>query len=250
MKFMLKSIFLSITTLVLSSASFAQTFESTEKPTALIELYTSEGCSSCPPADRWLSSLKSDERLWKDFVPLAFHVDYWDYIGWPDRFASKRYSQRQRRYASEFSESTVYTPGVRWGGYEWRSWRRNALPDSVPVESSAVLKLSVDDNGDFVASYDDDGTATRLNIAILGSELQTEVKRGENHGRTLSHDFVVLDYQVIEVSSDGQWKGQIAEPKIQAPKYSIAVWTTESGSQLPLQATGGYLDADLWQPES
>ena len=96
--------------LTVFTSSFAQVFESSEKPTALVELYTSEGCSSCPPADRWLSSLKDDEGLWKEFVPLAFHVDYWDYIGWEDRFADKQYSQRQRRYAHEFSEPTVYTP--------------------------------------------------------------------------------------------------------------------------------------------
>lgn len=97
-------------------------FSSGEKQTALLELYTSEGCSSCPPADRWLSSLKSKEGLWEEFIPIALHVDYWDYIGWQDRFASKQYSQRQRQYAREQSLKTVYTPGFVYNGKEWRNW--------------------------------------------------------------------------------------------------------------------------------
>ncbi len=246
---MLKSLVFVAAMLVFSN-SFAQSFESTEKPTALIELYTSEGCSSCPPADHWLSSLKADEGLWKDFIPLAFHVDYWDYIGWEDRFASKEYSTRQRLYAREFSESTVYTPGVRWAGYEWRGWRRGVLPDSTPIETSSVLKFSVKKNGEFLASYADGGNASKLNVAILGTDLETEVKRGENSGRTLKHDFVVLDYQVVTVNAAGEWTGTLPIPKIDAPRYAVAVWASEEGSQLPLQATGGYLAQDIWQPES
>ena len=65
------------------------TLSSQEQRTTLIELYTSEGCSSCPPADRWLSRLKDDPRLWKQIVPLAFHVDYWNYLGWRDRFMTE-----------------------------------------------------------------------------------------------------------------------------------------------------------------
>ena len=249
MKMMFKRLLL-LAPLVMFSDVFAQTFESTDKPTALVELYTSEGCSSCPPADRWLSSLKSDQGLWKEFVPVAFHVDYWDYIGWEDRFASKRFSQRQRRYAHEFSEPTVYTPGVRWGGYEWRSWRRGVLPDSTPIEKSAVLKFSVDESGDFKASYADSEVAGNLYVAILGTDLKTEVKRGENRGRTLEHDFVVLDYKVIKPSAAGEWQGSITAPGISAPRYAVAVWTSEANSQLPLQATGGYLSDDIWQPKS
>ena len=236
--------------LTVFTSSFAQVFESTEKPTALVELYTSEGCSSCPPADRWLSSLKDDEGLWKEFVPLAFHVDYWDYIGWEDRFADKQYSQRQRRYAHEFSEPTVYTPGIRWAGHEWRAWRRGVLPQSTPIEKSAVLTLSVDQAGEFIASYADGGGASKLNIAILGSGLETKVERGENRGHTLKHDFVVLHYQVLNPSSAGQWRGSLTAPEIDAARYAVAVWVSDGSSQLPLQATGGYLSEHTWTPES
>src|SRR6266436_651609 len=82
-------------------------FQSNAKQTALIELYTSEGCSSCPPAEAWLSQLKADPRLWKDFVPLAFHVDYWDYLGWRDPFASKEWTARQYRYSAAWKNDGV-----------------------------------------------------------------------------------------------------------------------------------------------
>ena len=78
----------------------------------LLELYTSEGCSSCPPADRWVSSLKDDPRVWKDLVPVAFHVDYWDYIGWRDQFASAAFSRRQQEYARQGAIDSVYTPAL------------------------------------------------------------------------------------------------------------------------------------------
>src|SRR5579859_7181132 len=75
-------------------------FESRTQQTALLELYTSEGCSSCPPAEAWLSRLKGSPVLWKDFVPVAFHVDYWDYLGWRDKLGARQFSERQRAYAT------------------------------------------------------------------------------------------------------------------------------------------------------
>src|SRR5262249_30028289 len=87
-------------------------FASGANQTALIELYTSEGCSSCPPAESWLSRLKHDSGLWKRFVPVAFHVDYWDRLGWRDRFSSKRWTERQSRYAALWTSESIYTPAV------------------------------------------------------------------------------------------------------------------------------------------
>ena len=103
----------------LSVASEAR-FGSGPQQTALIELYTSEGCSSCPPAEAWLSRLKDNPGLWKQFVPIAFHVDYWDRLGWRDRFSSQRWTERQRRYASLWESESVYTPAVVVNGREQR----------------------------------------------------------------------------------------------------------------------------------
>src|SRR4051812_18118930 len=76
-----------------SGVAFAKEFRATE-PTQLIELFTSEGCSSCPPADEWLHDLGKQPGLWTDFVPVAFHVDYWDYLGWKDIFSTPEFSER------------------------------------------------------------------------------------------------------------------------------------------------------------
>src|SRR3954471_14035949 len=104
--------------LPLSSSAEEIVFESKPAQTHLIELFTSEGCSSCPPAEAWLSKLKSDPGLWKAFVPLAFHVDYWDRLGWRDPFASKEWTARQYRYAANWKGESVYTPGFVLDGVE------------------------------------------------------------------------------------------------------------------------------------
>jgi len=235
-----RSLFALIVLYSLSAAVLAQQFKSPEQQVQLVELYTSEGCSSCPPADRWLSSLKSNELLWSDFVPMAFHVDYWDYIGWKDPFASREYSQRQRRYAREFGESTVYTPGVRKAGQEWRSWRARPKLELNQEQTVGSLQVKVEKDGQFIASFDSD-QATQLNIAILGFNLSNEVSRGENRGRTLRHDFVVLGISSYASAESGQWQGVLPEPSSPATSYAIAAWVTQKGSLQPVQATGGYL---------
>jgi hypothetical protein len=95
-------------------------FKSGENQAALVELYTSEGCSSCPPAEAWLSRLKDGPGLWKEFVPVAFHVDYWDYLGWRDKWSAEAFSARQRAYASAWHNDNIYTPGFILNGSEWR----------------------------------------------------------------------------------------------------------------------------------
>jgi len=103
---------------------------------SLLELYTSEGCSSCPPAEAWLSRLRDDARLWKEIVPVAFHVDYWDNLGWKDRFASAAFTARQRDYAARWNSGSVYTPGFVLDGQEWRGWftgRGAAVPGHRPA---------------------------------------------------------------------------------------------------------------------
>lgn len=224
----------------LSFSIFAQEFESPEEQVQLIELYTSEGCSSCPPADRWLSSLKNSDSLWSRFVPLAFHVDYWDYIGWKDPYASREHSQRQRRYAREFGESTVYTPGVRKAGEEWRNWRSRPNLDELSGQKVGKLAINVERDGRFKASFSSD-KPMQLNIALLGLDLSNEVSRGENRGRTLEHDFVVLGVSSYSTADVGQWQGELPQPSTPAKRYAVAAWVTQGGSLAPVQATGGYL---------
>jgi len=228
---------------VFSAQSHAgQTFVSSETPVSVIELYTSEGCSSCPPADRWLSSLKSDPGLWNKFIPMAFHVDYWDYIGWKDPYASRANSQRQRRYAAEYSERTVYTPGIRRNGEEWRAWRRGGQPELASSEPAGVLRLEMQEDYSFSAQFESAEAANmQLNIALLGMGLQQEVTRGENSGRTLKHDFVVLGTSSFASAEQAKWSGELPKPKVDAQKYAVVAWVSRAGRQSPVQATGGLL---------
>lgn len=256
----LSSIALAALTLFHASMVDAQQFTSPVEQVPLIELYTSEGCSSCPPADRWLSSLKEDDGLWSRFVPAAFHVDYWDYIGWKDRFASREYSQRQRRYAHEFQEPTVYTPGMRKAGEEWRRWRLFGTPEVDNAASVGVLEMQVQSDGSFTAQFtpvDNDNDPSlkhnkswQLTVALLGQNLVSQVSRGENRGRELKHDFVVLGMTTLaneaglsaqEQPGKPQWVGQLPTAQVESMDYAVAAWVTQGGSLRPLQAVGGDL---------
>src|ERR1700751_3091725 len=103
---------------MLNARAEDRVFESGPQKTHLIELFTSQGCSSCPPAEAWLSRLKNEPRLWKDFVPVAFHVDYWDRLGWRDPFAAKEWTTRQYQYSVNWKSEGVYTPGFVLDGRE------------------------------------------------------------------------------------------------------------------------------------
>ncbi len=220
-------------------------FSSGDRRVALVELFTSEGCSSCPPADRWLSGLRTSPALWTEFVPVAFHVDYWDYIGWQDRFARAGYSERQRRYAAEGGVRVVYTPGVFRNGREWRGWREGTARS--PRPSSRVGELSIRVDGRRVAARFDpteshDGL--RLHIAVLGMNLETRVRAGENKGRTLRHDFVVLGTTSIPLTRSGaayQATTGLPETGIEAPGRALVAWVSQETSQAPIQSVGGFL---------
>lgn len=224
----------------------ADIFESGPQRVNVLELYTSEGCSSCPPADRWLSELKQDKRLWKQLIPVAFHVDYWDYIGWPDRFASPAYGDRQRHYAQSKGLSTVYTPGFLLNGREWRSFfgLRHLSLDENKEAGSLTVKV---DQQNVHATYKSAGQKINtpvLNIAILGFDLMTKVESGENRGKQLQHDFTVLGYSTFPMSpEDDRFSitAQLPATSIQSQKTAIAAWISEQGDQTPIQATGGWL---------
>ena len=228
------------------TAEAEQSFSSPDAQVTLIELFTSEGCSSCPPADRWLSGLQDDPRLWTGFVPVGFHVDYWNYIGWKDRFSSPEYSERQRRYAREGGVGVVYTPGVLANGKEWRNFQWSA-PDSGGGPEVGVLEARV--SGKTIdARFDpNEGMGEEklvLNIALLGAGLSTEVEAGENDGRTLNHDFAVLAYEQVPLQREIDFYGASAEmpaTEFDARRLALALWVSTVESQAPIQATGGWL---------
>ncbi len=222
----------------------ATTFQSGENQSTLIELFTSEGCSSCPPAEKWLSALKSSPELWKKIVPVAFHVDYWDRLGWRDRFAKPEFTSKQQHYAATWGGDSVYTPGFVVNGNEWRSWfGGNAMPTT--STKVGILRVSLGDDGKLSATFVPETTQPRalvLNVALLGNNLESNVKRGENSGRKLRHDFVVLNlFKIDMVNESNRWIGSVTLPMRTGndKPSALAAWITEKGT--PIQATGGWL---------
>ncbi len=230
-------------TLLSITAQAQQVLRSGVDRASLIELYTSEGCSSCPTADRWYSQLLNHPQLWSQVVPVAWHVDYWNYLGWEDPFAQRKFSNRQRQYAREGHSSSVYTPGLFVLGREWRSWRYDR---PVPIAAGTVGVLQVKLDGDeFEASFspatEQAGSARILNLALLGIGLETRVRAGENRGKSLRHDFVVLDSRAYH-SDNHSWRG--APPNHvgnhQPQRLAWAAWVNAEGTLTPLQVTGGW----------
>jgi len=246
---------LSYSTLILflvlfCSNSFSQTFNSTNQSTQLIELYTSEGCSSCPPADKWINKLKYDPQLWSKFIPVAFHVDYWDDIGWKDPFANAQFSDRQRQYAQQANLSSLYTPAILLNGREWTAWRKQSrLSLASTADNTGKLSLTLD-NGQINARYqaiESQSSDLILNIAILGFDVKSEVNAGENSGHVFTHDFIVLGFQrvAMTLSEEGIYTAVLKKLPVlsqQTNNLAISSWVNTENSLTPLQATGGWID--------
>ncbi len=216
------------------------------KQTGLLELYSSEGCSSCPPADAWLATLKDESQLWRNIIPVAFHVDYWDGIGWKDRFASPDYTRRQHRYAQEGATRAVYTPGFFYNGREWRQWFESQERNFPAANNSGVLRANISGRNIEISFQPTEEIAgpMLINIALLGFDLTTPVKAGENRGRELRHDFIVLGYNQTELSTyKSIWSGTAELPisNINARRKGVAIWVSAANQQRPLQAVGGWL---------
>ncbi len=214
---------------------------------ALIELYTSEGCSSCPPADSWISSLRQTNGLWKSYVPIAFHVSYWDHLGWKDRFASSDFTKRQYAYADHWGANGVYTPCFVRNGMEWRPSGR--LPEAT-TGAPGVLTVVADGSDTYRVSFvPARGLPSDLeaHVALLAGNLHSKVTAGENDGSTLSHEFVVVTLKSTALTTSTaapRFEGvvHLETPSIEiAPRLALAAWISPAGSLEPLQATGGWL---------
>ena len=245
MKFFFFGLFLSWLTLLNVQATETH-FESGPQQTALVELYTSEGCSSCPPAEAWLSRQKDNPALWRQFVPLAFHVDYWDRLGWRDRFASKQWTDRQYRYAALWQNESVYTPAVVVNGREQRNGANDELvrPNG---SKSGLLTVRITDGRNLAIEFKPEtgsGSDWEAHAALLGSGISSAIGAGENSGRNLTHDFVVLDLRDAGMKSEaGAFHANLAlseAPKI-VPRKAVAVWVSPRGRLMPVQSTGGWL---------
>ena len=243
--------FLFFATAVALSAAEPQRFASGPARVSLVELYTSEGCSSCPPAERWLGTMRDAPGLWRDFVPVAFHVDYWNKLGWPDKFSTKAFTQREYDYAAAWGSGSVYTPCVVRDGAEWRA--RDEKISAPRGANTGTLAASYD-GAVLRAEFTPAGapspatTGYEIHAAILGGGIVSKVTAGENSGETLRHEFIALALaqgapggaialtvpKVFELSAKASATGGVA-------RHALAVWVTRRGDLAPLQATGGWL---------
>jgi hypothetical protein len=171
----------------------------TQKAPIIVELFTSQGCSSCPPADRLLSKLGKDPRV----IPLAFHVDYWNYIGWSDPFSSKAWSQRQQGYARAFHSNRIYTPQLVVSGRTQvvgsnEPEVRRSIAEALGAEPAGQVTVSANPSPDGRLKITAGAKLVRaaggpldLWVAVYETGLSTKVGAGENASRTLANDFVV-----------------------------------------------------------
>ncbi len=224
----------------------AQRFSSGPAHTALIELYTSEGCSSCPPAERWLATLRDEPGLWRDFVPVEFHVNYWDRLGWPDRFATREFTQREYAYSAAWGSGSVYTPCVVRNGAEARAGMDLRAPaGAAPGVLTVILGTDGKCRVEFTPTTAS-RTAYEVHLVWLGGGIASHVTAGENRGETLRHEFVALALASHELAvADGVLRAEFALPRPaenSAPRRALAAWITRRGEPAAIQATGGWLE--------
>lgn len=221
----------------------------------LLELYTSEGCSSCPPADRWLARLPALGQGSSRVVALAFHVDYWNQLGWEDRFSHADYSARQREIAERNGGRFVYTPQFVLDGRDWQQWRAaGALGDALSKlsreQSGAAISFTAAREGSTVVvqgsvTMREDG-AGAVWLALYEDDLRTVVRAGENRGRTLEHDRVVrilLGPMKAQASAVKVHERLALRPEWRAEHLGLAVFAqdTRTGSTLQAVAVSGCL---------
>jgi hypothetical protein len=181
-------------------------------------------------------------------VPVSFHVDYWDYLGWRDPWASKSFSERQRDYAQSWHSDSIYTPGFVLNGREWRSWSQEKTGPRASATKAGVLRANSEDGAHWHVTFSAEGRNVsdyEVHAAILANELISDVKSGENRGRRLHHDFVVtaLSTQPLAGRGDSVEGDFVFKNDNQQLRSGLAIafWVTRRGSLEPLQAVGGWL---------
>ena len=184
------------------------------EPAVVLELYTSQGCSSCPPADELVSMLASDPRI----IVLSLHVDYWDYIGWADSFAQAAFTARQKAYAHAIGSRSIYTPQLIIGGQDRiEGYSPGDTEASLMKHLSAVpaVTLTVDRQGSLlvIRAEADPPLSEPVQVQLVRyiPEQTVDIKRGENAGRSITYHNIVTSWDTV-----GEWSGQ--EPlEIKAP---------------------------------
>lgn len=217
---------------------------------ALLELYTSEGCNSCPPTDLWVSNLPRRLRVPQKLVVLAFHVDYWNYLGWEDRFSQPRFTQRQQALVCANGLRTAYTPQLTLNGRDFRD--RAGIESQVAHINAQVSPINLTLKADRMAStlkvaalanptMQPLNDPMELYLALYENNLETQVKAGENRGRRLQHDYVVrtlLGPVAVAPNKATHWEGEIPlAADWKTANLGLAAFVQSAKSGEVLQAT-------------
>jgi hypothetical protein len=220
---------------------------------AVVELFTSEGCSSCPPADAVLGELVQDARTHgRRIFPLAFHVDYWNRLGWADRFGDAANSHRQNNYAEALKSERVYTPQIIVNGAEEfvgsdKEQAKKTIAAALKKPASATVKLGVKKEKEGLEIAFEVAGAPQgavLNIAVAERGLETKVRRGENEGRSLRHDNVVRAFRTVQLSDGAKGTVELTPPAdVVRKNAAVVAFVQEHGNGAVLGATAVDLDA-------
>jgi hypothetical protein len=219
------------------------TASSNGQQTAVVELYTSEGCSSCPPADQWLGALIDVPKDELDVLALAFHVDYWDYLGWKDRFGSPKFTSRQRQLGASNRQKSIYTPEFFVDGVEARGTKKvlEKIRNSNSQEARIQLKLSISKTSDELqlellsSARNPVDNSLHHRFFVYENELMSDVKRGENSGERLFHQQVVRYMSPALNLKDLSRHDITIKPEWNLENIGVAALVTASGNENYLQ---------------
>lgn len=256
------SIFVLFFAFILNSLSLTKALgfkiqsNSSENP-VLIELFTSQGCSSCPPAEIWMTKKLTHKGLFKTFIPVVYHVDYWNYIGWVDIFSSETYSNRQRNYAKFLKSRQIATPSFFVNGRPWKQWYLNDPLNSTeagpgtfnPLKSAEIFQnrriFVYTSPSTLKAEYQSQNLT--IHIALLTTGVVSSITGGENKGKILKNDFSVLHYEQKPLSKNFPRMKRLrftVPPiplKLQGKKQAVAIWISDHPNGPVLQALGSWI---------
>ena len=230
------------------ATAFAQEAASTSPSPVVVELFTSQGCSSCPPADRLLVGL--DEIAKKHQLPvycLSFHVDYWNSLGWRDPYSSEQFTQRQRRYAAALKSRGIYTPQMIVNGEtEFVGSRARDAQQAIESRLGAPTKIALEINAQWSSDKSNVSVeyqlpellpSTILNVALVQDEAKNEIPRGENAGRELAHVQVVRQFKTIPLKSNSGTATLKVPAALSSDELSVVAYVQDARSMAILGAS-------------
>lgn len=226
-----------------SQLSWAENYQSADKRISLLELYTSEGCSSCPPAEKWLANIYQNGFTQDTVIPLAFHVTYWDYLGWKDRFSQPQFDQRQRNMVAREGGKTVYTPQFFVNGGTIKDPERltqylntrHKFAAKTKIQAaleqtatSAKLQIMLDKTGDQLLA----SQPITVYVTTYQNNIDSTITAGENRGLKSKHQYVVQEMQSARFMGKALNIEMTLRPEMQPDHSGLVIFVEQAGEVL------------------